>query len=75
MSFALNTGRFVGSAAATVIHGTRIGTSNFALGTKQGYAERAAALQAKRIELGLSNVAPAEVAAPTPITKRRVRAA
>lgn len=74
MSFAFNVGRSIGSAAASVVHGTRIGSSQLVAGTKQGYAERAEELKARRAALGLSNVAPAEVI-PTPAPARRRAAA
>lgn len=81
MSFALNTGRVIGSAAATVIHGTRLGTSNLALGAKQGYTSKAAEFAAKRAALGLSNTTPVEVVdtpkaskAKAPVGRRTARA-
>ncbi len=71
MSFALNTGRFIGSAAATVVHGTRIGSSNLVLGTKQGYASRSEELIARRQALGLSNVTPVTEVKVAPSKARR----
>ena len=73
MSFALNTGRFIGSAAATVVHGTRIGSSNLVLGTKQGYASRSQELIARRQAAGLSNVTPV-TEVKTPKARRTARA-
>ena len=61
MSFAFNLGRSLGSAAATVVHGTGMASSQLVAGTKQGYASRAQELQARREALGLRNTTPVEV--------------
>jgi hypothetical protein len=77
MSFALNTGRFIGSAAASIVHGTGLATTQLSIGAKEGYATRAQEFAAKRAALGLSNTAPVEAAPAaviTPVTRRRAGA-
>lgn len=72
MSFMFNVGRSIGSAAASVVHGTGIASTQLVAGTKQGYQVKAQELAARREALGLKNVTPVEVVA-TP-TKRRAAA-
>lgn len=75
MSFMFNAGRSIGSAAASVVHGTGMARTQFVAGTKQGYAARAQELAAKRASLGLSNTTPVEVVdAPAPAKRRTARA-
>lgn len=73
MSIAFNIGRSIGSAAATVVHGTRVGGSQLVQGTRQGYATKAQELIAKREALGLKTKTPVEVV--TTPKARRARAA
>ena len=48
MSVARSVGSFVCQAAAYAVEGTRLVSTEFAAGGKQGYAKRAALLRAKR---------------------------
>lgn len=59
MSFAHTTGRIVGTSAAYLYEGTRLASTSFAQGAKDGYAEKAAELRTKREALGAVRVAPA----------------
>lgn len=68
MSFAFTVGSKIGSAAASVVHGTRVGSSQLVAGTKQGYATRAEELKARRA--ALLNHTPV-----TPIKATKTRAA
>lgn len=48
MSIAFTIGQSLGSAAASVVHGTRIGSTQLVAGTREGYKSRAEELTAKR---------------------------
>lgn len=57
MSFMHTVGSFAGKSAAYAWEGSRLGATSFAQGAKEGYVNKAAELQAKR--LALSATAPA----------------
>jgi hypothetical protein len=59
MSFAHTVGRAVGTSAAYAYEGTRLASTSFAQGAREGYAEKAQELRAKREALGAVRVAPA----------------
>jgi len=71
MSFAFDLGKSIGSAAASVVHGTRVGSSQLAAGTREGYKSRAEELLAKRQAL----LAQAKAAAPKAARASRKAAA
>lgn len=51
MSIARTVGSFAGKSAAYAWEGTRLASSEFAAGARTGYADKAAELQARRLQL------------------------
>jgi hypothetical protein len=51
-------GRAVGTTAAYAFEGTRLASTQLAQGAREGYAEKAQELRAKREALGAPRVAP-----------------
>lgn len=68
MSFFNKAGSFTGHHAANLIEGSRLASSQFAIGAKQGYIDRAAQLREQREALGLK-------AAPVKTTQRKLATA
>lgn len=70
-------GASLGKAGAYVVEGTRLGSTQLAIGAREGYASKASELRARREALGLS-AAPTkvkvEVVEPAPRTRRTARA-
>lgn len=60
MSFFKSAGSIVGSTAATVYVGAGVARTEFATGVREGYAERASTLEARRAELGLAPAKPVQ---------------
>lgn len=73
MSFAFKLGHSIGSAAASVVHGTRVGSSQLVSGTRQGYASKAEELIARRAQIQATAAKATAPAAPK--ATRRVKAA
>lgn len=62
MSIAFKLGQSIGFAAATVVHGTRVGSTQLVAGTQDGYKSRADELLAKRQALmAAAKAAPTKV--------------
>lgn len=71
MSIMHTIGSFTGKSAAYAWEGTRLGASQFAQGAKEGYADKAAELAAKRQAL-LTGREPVKLSAPKRVTQNKV---
>lgn len=73
MSFAFNAGQFAGRVAADVVEGSRLVSTQFAQGAREGYKVRAETLRTARAA-ALAGVTVAISAEPAP-TKRQAKVA
>jgi hypothetical protein len=76
MSFLKSAGRVSGQAAAYVVHGTRLGATQYAQGAREGYAAKASQLQLVRQRLlAEAAAAPVEVEVVEPVVTRQRKVA